>query len=259
VNAPPATTLAWDSDFFGCRVARADSSRLTADSLEQLLQWCRTERVDWLYFLADSDDRDTVMLAESAGFHFVDVRLELELTLATRPRRQAAERAGVRIRPATAADLGALRPMAADVHTDSRYFFDARVPTERARALYETWIERSVTSNFANVVLVAEVDGAAAAYITGRLDRDASASIGLIGVGEPARGLGIGTALVQALLDWAESQGAARATVVTQGRNVVAQRLYQSAGFRTRAAFLWYHFWPARGRTIAQSPALSAR
>ena len=238
--------LAWDSDFFGCRVARANSSRLTADSLERLQQWCGTERVDWLYFLADSDDRDTVALAESAGFRFVDVRLELELTLGTRPRRQPTGHAGARIRPATAADLEALRPIAAEVHTDSRYFFDARVPPERARALYETWIERSVTTDFANVVLVAEADGVAAAYITGRLDSDGWASIGLIGVGAQARGHGLGTTLLQALLEWAESKGAKRASVVTQGRNVVAQRLYQSAGFRTRASFLWYHFWPSR-------------
>jgi dTDP-4-amino-4,6-dideoxy-D-galactose acyltransferase len=236
--------LEWDSGFFGYRVARANSRRLTADSLAQLLQWCRTERVDWLYFLADADDRDTVVLAESAGFRFVDVRVELELSLAAARRRQPAEREGVRIRPATADDLASLRPIAADVHTDSRYFFDARVSPERARALYETWIERSVTSGFADVVLVAERDGAASGYITGRLASDASASIGLIGVGEQARGHGIGTALVHALLAWAESRGTQRVTVVTQGRNVQAQRLYQGAGFRTRTVSLWFHFWP---------------
>ena len=244
VSAPPATMHEWDSEFFSRRVARARSNRLTGDSLDRLVEWCRAERVDWLYYLADSDDRDTVVLAESAGFRFVDIRIELDLMLGTSPRREPAERAGVRIRPATAADLASLRPIAADVHTDSRYFFDTRVPPERARALYETWIERSVTTGFADVVLVADVAGVAAGYITGRLDADASASIGLIGVGAQARGHGVGTVLVQALLAWAESQGARRATVVTQGRNVVAQRLYQGAGFRTRAVSLWYHFWP---------------
>jgi ribosomal protein S18 acetylase RimI-like enzyme len=243
--------LQWDSDFFGARVARVTSNRLTAESLAELRRWCGAERVEWLYFLADSDDRDTVVLAESAGFRFVDVRIELDLALASARRREPALRDGVRIRTATADDVAALRPIAAEVHTDSRYFFDPGVPRERARALYETWIERSISSDFADVVLVAELDGGAAGYITGRLDADASASIGLIGVGEQARGHGLGTALLDAWMVWATSHGAQRATVVTQGRNVVAQRLYQGVGFRTRAVFLWYHFWPAVRRDIA--------
>jgi dTDP-4-amino-4,6-dideoxy-D-galactose acyltransferase len=235
--------LPWDSDFFGCRVARATASRLDPESLARLLAWCRAESVDWLYFLADSDDGDTVLLAERAGFHFVDIRVELELSLGAQ--RAARPSAAFQIRPATVDDLAALRPIAADVHTDSRYFFDRRVPRERARALYETWIERSVTDGLADIVLVAELAGVASAYITGRLGDDSSVSIGLIGVGPNARGQGVGTALVREVLSWAESQRAVRVTVVTQGRNVVAQRLYQGSGFRSRAVSLWYHLWPA--------------
>jgi ribosomal protein S18 acetylase RimI-like enzyme len=66
-----------------------------------------------------------------------------------------------------------------------------------------------------------------------------------IGVGPAARGHGVGTALVEALLSWAGSRGAERVTVVTQGRNVAAQRLYQRCGFLTRSIHLWYHHWLA--------------
>jgi hypothetical protein len=34
-----------------------------------------------------------------------------------------------------------------------------------------------------------------------------------------------------------------QATVVTQGRNVVSQRVYQRCAFMTRSAQLWYHCW----------------
>jgi hypothetical protein len=33
------------------------------------------------------------------------------------------------------------------------------------------------------------------------------------------------------------------ATVVTQGRNVAAQRTYQGAGYRTSRTSLWFHRW----------------
>ena len=253
MSAAPGQLLAWDSEFFGCRVARAADGRLTPASLAELLDWCRREAVDWLYFLADADDDQTVTLAEGAGFHQVDVRIELELALRDRPASASAGPSGVR--PARESDLARLRPIAAAGHTDGRYFFDARVPAGRARALYETWIERSVTHGFADVVLVYDVDGTACGYITGRLASDRTASIGLIGVGPEARGRGVGTELVNALLAWASQRGAERATVVTQGRNATAQRLYQRCGFRTRTLQLWYHHW----LTTAAVPELSAR
>ena len=31
--------------------------------------------------------------------------------------------------------------------------------------------------------------------------------------------------------------------VVTQGRNIAGQRLYQRCGFLTRSVELWYHKW----------------
>jgi len=241
VTTAPARVLPWDSEFFGRRVARASSSRLTTAELSRLLAWCRSEAVEWLYFLADADDAVTTALAEEARFRLVDVRLELDLTLARR--KPVVEAPAFPIRPATASDLAALKPIAAAGHTDSRFFFDPRVPRDRAHALYEAWIEQSVLGRFADVTLVAEHDGVASGYITGRMEPEATASIGLIGVGPGARGHGVGTALVEALLSWAGSRGAERVTVVTQGRNVAAQRLYQRCGFLTRSIHLWYHHW----------------
>ena len=239
----PARLLAWDSEFFGRRVARAEATRLTPAELSRLLEWCRAESVEWLYFVADGDDATTIRLAEEAGFHLVDIRLELDLRLARGE--PEVETRGFLIRPATTADLVALRPIAAAGHTDSRFFFDANVPRDRAHALYEAWIEQSVLHRFADVALVAELDGVVSGYITGRLEAQATASIGLIGVGPTARGHGVGTALVEALLSWALSRSAERVTVVTQGRNVAAQRLYQRCGFLTRSLHLWYHHWLA--------------
>jgi ribosomal protein S18 acetylase RimI-like enzyme len=37
------------------------------------------------------------------------------------------------------------------------------------------------------------------------------------------------------------------ATVVTQGRNIASQRLYQKHGFVTQSIQLWYHRWTSAG------------
>jgi len=44
-------------------------------------------------------------------------------------------------------------------------------------------------------------------------------------------------------MNWFADQNASNITVVTQGRNVAAQRLYQRLGFVTRSLELTYHKW----------------
>jgi dTDP-4-amino-4,6-dideoxy-D-galactose acyltransferase len=77
-------------------------------------------------------------------------------------------------------------------------------------------------------------------------------SIGLVGVAEAARGRGLGGRLVAAALGWFAGQGVERVEVVTQGRNVAAQRLYQAHGFRTRRVEVSFHRWrPGAGEAGA--------
>ncbi len=67
--------------------------------------------------------------------------------------------------------------------------------------------------------------------------------IGLVGVATHNRGRGIGTQLVLRALDWFAGQDVETVTVVTQGRNIGAQSLYQRCGFIIQSHQLWYHKW----------------
>ena len=111
--------------------------------------------------------------------------------------------------------------------------------------MYETWTEKSC-HGYADAVLVAEMNGQAAGYISCHLLDGAEGNIGLVGIGAEWRGMGLGTALVNTGLRWFADQGVTRATVVTQGRNWQAQRLFQRSGFMTRTVQLWYHRWFTR-------------
>jgi dTDP-4-amino-4,6-dideoxy-D-galactose acyltransferase len=55
--------------------------------------------------------------------------------------------------------------------------------------------------------------------------------------------MGVGRALVVNAIRWFSGQGVDSVSVVTQGRNVRAQRLYQRCGFTTRSVELWFHRW----------------
>jgi dTDP-4-amino-4,6-dideoxy-D-galactose acyltransferase len=237
---PICTLLEWDSHFFGHRIARLNCSRLDQEHVERAIQWCRDEKIDCLYFLSDSDDALTVRLCEQNQFRQTDVRLTFERFLADLDIPEAAA-----VRPARPDDLGALRAIAAQGHRDSRFYFDGHFNHADCDRFYETWIENSFRG-FAQAVLVAESAERPAGYVTCHL-RERESQLGLIGVAEAHQGEGLGTMLVQGFLAWSLRQGARRATVVTQGRNVRAQRLYQRNSFVTSSFQLWYHRWFLEG------------
>ena len=206
-----------------------------------VLTWCADEAIDCLYFLADADDAATVSLAERHQFALVDLRVTLASTVTEGgPACRELDEHGVR--PAREADIPALRAIARVSHRDSRFYFDGHFPESRCDALYETWIENSCRG-YADAVLVAEVAAQPAGYISCHLTEAGVGQIGLVGVGERAQGRGLGRALVLAALGWFARHHAGEVSVVTQGRNVRAQRLYQRCGFVTQSVQLWYHRW----------------
>lgn len=234
---PPCTYLVWDSDFFDCRIARANCHRLDDPTCKEILAWCAANRIDCLYFLADFDDPETTRVAENEKFLLADVRMTFERNTGEIPELPLSPV----VRAAREEDLGVLRAIARKGHQDTRFYFDSHFNRAKCDLLYETWVEKSFRG-FAQMMMVAEIGGTPVAYITGQLD-GANAQIGIIGVAEGQRGAGLGSLVVNHFLSWASLKGAGRATVVTQGRNVRAQRLYERSGFVTASCQLWYHRW----------------
>jgi dTDP-4-amino-4,6-dideoxy-D-galactose acyltransferase len=232
----PCRFLEWDSDFFSHRIARVEGSRLASDTVQQIFDWCAQHRIDCLYLRADSNDAETIRVADAMQFQLVDVRLTFERALAIAPPLPAS------IRSWCEADLATLASIAGVSHSDSRFYFDGHFPRERCDQLYRVWIERSC-HGWADAVLVAELEGCPAGYVSCHLETDDTGSIGLIAVAPEHRGAGLGTHLVNAALQFMLGKGRSRAIVVTQGRNVASQRLYQRCGFVTQSVELYYHRW----------------
>jgi GNAT superfamily N-acetyltransferase len=168
--------------------------------------------------------------------------MTFERAISNGPAKQAGDGATVRL--AREDDLPALRVIAAVSHHDTRFYFDGHFDRTRCDQLYETWIEKNL-HGFANAVLVAELDKKPVGYVTLN-SRGTESQIGLIAIAAGHQGTGLGRLLVEHSLNWARQAGAQVMKVVTQGRNVPAQRLYQRCGFVTASFELWYHRWFAR-------------
>jgi len=216
--------LDWDSDYWGVRIARVGDPDVD--------EWAREHGVACAYLLVPADDSASAHRAEERGFRLMDVRVELDAPVARTEQPVRAHRED---------DVERLRAIARRNHADTRFYADPNFPRELCDELYDTWIRRSC-EGWADAVLVAEAERSPAGYVSLH-ERGDAGSIGLIGVDAAARGRGVGEALVRGALDWCAQRGLERCTVVTQGRNVPAQRLFQKCGFRTSSVDLWFHKW----------------
>ncbi len=232
--------LAWDSEFFGRRIARVEPVTIVTAGTTAVDQWCASQKVECVYLLVDAGDQTTTDVAQSGGFRLVDVRLTLEAAGALTSSSDAENR-GPLVRPATGDDLPALRAIARTCHHDTRFYADGRFDRQRCDDLYELWIEKSC-GGWADRVFVADDHGQAIGYTTCHVDTD-EGRIGLVGVSAGSRRQGSGRAMLREVRRWFAEQGVERVSVVTQGRNAGGLRLYQRAGMVVRTVQFWFHKW----------------
>ena len=228
------SVLAWDSEFFGHRIARLDGSHLHDEDVNDVFAWCRAGQIECLYFLAASDCPETLSTAERHGFGWKDLRVTYEGACA--PFLKAPASAVVKVRPHRESDVAPLAVIARGAHTDSRFFFDTRFDRPRAADLYERWIREACAHDH---VFVAECNGQPVGYLSVKREGE----IGLLAVAQEFQGRGIAGTLLASGMQWFADQGTGTVRVVTQGRNTAAQRFYQNAGFRTRSVECWFHKW----------------
>jgi ribosomal protein S18 acetylase RimI-like enzyme len=242
---PPCEFLAWDSDFFQCRIARVCGHDLAQDHAIRIDEWSRINNIECLYFLAGSENPRTICTAESHNFHLVDLRLTFAWSPDfLRPLNRQTAPADAVVRVAEPSDLTELQKLARKVHAGTRFFNDRHFPPDRVEELYSTWITLDCKGRSERVLVAASQTNQPLGYLSCMMGPDRRVGqIGLVAVSEAARGKGVGISLVLTACGWFAQQGIREIAVVTQGSNQPAQRLYQRCGFRLQDLKLWYHKW----------------
>ena len=217
----------YDSEFFDARIGKA----IGCD--EDLLAWGESEKLDLLCLLIGADDPTLIQLAEQEGFRYMDTRVTLTRT--------TAKLDGLRsVRPAFPLDRAWLRPIARYSHRITRFYADPHL--YNCDDYYDRWLCNALDDPDVTVLVALSKEAYPVGYATLSSEGD-RASIDLIAVAQNARGQGHGNALVTEAIDWAAKNWCSEISVVTQGRNIDAQRLFQHAGFRTIRTELWFHRW----------------
>ncbi len=234
--------LKWDSAHFGCRIARAARRQVDLRSCKNLVAECQRNDIDCLYFLAEASDQTTIAALQSCGFDLVDIRLTLSARYDVPPAMPQLD--SIRFRLGNERDLEQLLPLAGTSFSLSRFYVDRRFGHDKATQMFQIWLRKSFDKESGAAVVVAERNDSAVGFVTCHLRKPVGeGNIGLVGVAESARGLGCAGGMLQYAARWFAGQGLQRLNVVTQGRNIAAQRLYQRGGFVTRSVELWFHKW----------------
>lgn len=236
----PAVYLEWDSAFFQKRIGRVNSSNMSHQNADAVDVWAIKNHIDCVYYLADGLELTFARAAESHNYHLMDLRVTFNIDLRYTKIESLKD---TKIRPAVQGDIAELKRMASEYHEISRFFADDHFERSKCRELYELWIERDFKE--ANRFLwVYEEQGKIAGYTSATIDlRDKKAYIGLVGVNPQFRGHGIGLHLQLEVANQLRQLGVNNVEVVTQGRNIIAQNLYQKSGYCLQSIDLWYHKW----------------
>lgn len=222
--------LDWDSRHFGFKIARLPEPG-DPDQIREGIAAAERAGVRCLVALIKLDQTAAILAAEAGGFRSYDVRLELE--------RAIGDAAATTI-VATDADLPHLEKIARRSFCDSRFYADPNFADERAAEMYALWVRRGINDGERLLLTTEERAG----FIVCHLDTEKRiGTIELIAVADQARGRGVGSQLAEGAEAAFSSAGMTRTRVVTQARNIAAQRLYQRHGYRSAAASLWLHRW----------------
>ncbi len=234
------THLPWDSNFWGFPIARLNTETLHPNLLQEATGWCTKNQIKCLYYQCDGHDPETLQLASDAGFKFVDMRVDLEITLSEN---RVLKSKSKQVRSCTAEDCPTVQEIAKYSHTDTRFFKDGNFDRDRASELYSRWIEKDFRENLVLISINGHEAQGVSGYVTCLVEPSGNGRIGLIGISEPYRGKGIGRELLNSALDWFFKQDVRHVKVATQGTNITALRLYERAGFTTSDVKIWYHKW----------------
>jgi len=250
--------LEWDTAFFGRKIGKIERCDLNAHDMQLAIDWANTQHIDCLYYCCAIDNDQAIHTAELYQFNLVDVKVEMTLELS---KQEVSNGKDVLVRPYRTGELAQLEAIDDNLFENGRFYHDPEFSGEQASSLYREWIRKScerhaemecrgfasnADTNFLNsgeTVFVAEYEHRIAGFITFHKENASTARIGIIGVCSKTRRKGIGGALITAIIKHYQNDVIRKIKVVTQGRNIAAQNLFQSQGFYVDSMSLWYHKW----------------
>ncbi|MCW3127533.1 MAG: putative acetyltransferase [Bacteroidetes bacterium] len=233
--------LQWDTEFWGYGVGNIKSKTLTENIYYKSEKAARESGINVLEYLCSCDDRESLRTAEDLGFHLSDIRLTFDMKAVKIKIDPLPE--GLTYGLAEERHIPELIDISKDLYRESRYYFDGGFDKKRVSDFYNIWVGNAVKGTFDHLCYCIFDGDRPVGFATFRHYGPQTGYIGLAGFTNVNKGQGLGKKLFSHLINESVDKGMTKMVTATQGRNYTAQRLFQSIGFKTCLAELWYHKW----------------
>lgn len=224
--------LAWDSDFFRLRIAKA-----VVSSEEDVLSLSSQRRelrhsYDLIYVFSEQD-----IIIPFKRASLVDKKALFTLNEPTHFDTNPAIQQWNEVK--TSDGLVSLALVSGKY---SRFKIDPLFPEGSYERLYTHWIEQSVNRTIATDVFCFIMDNCPRGLLTLNCAESRNV-IGLVAVDENYQKKGIGTALVKYAISFVKERNGSSLSVATQKDNEAACRLYSKCGFSLESVTNVWHWW----------------
>jgi GNAT superfamily N-acetyltransferase len=207
------------------------------------LEFCHASKAEFLIIRCPAAAHEVSALLSASGMILADTLVFYQRDLKKRPFEKPKTKHTVRkLKPGEEKDI---RQISAESFAGyyGHYHADPRLERADCDAVYQDWAERSCTDKkVADVVLVAEADGAPAGYLT--LKKHAHAlELVLSGVYEKYQGQGIYGDLIQSGVWYAEVENLGTVFTSTQLPNIAVQKTWVRCGMEPSRSWHTFHHW----------------
>jgi ribosomal protein S18 acetylase RimI-like enzyme len=227
-----------ETERLGVRVGRAEG--VTAGDVPELLEWARTEAVEFLVARANAADAEAALALMASSARSVSTEIHYKGSLDPRPIASTCEISAVAENERQQVIALAAAAFAA---YPSHYRLATRLDPERVGAIYSNWAENCLDKKAAEVTLVARSAGKILGFSS--FTRTGSDGVQLVlGAVDPtARGQRIYSQLTIEGMAWAREKELKWILAITQAGNIPAQRSWVAAGLSPDSATSTFHLW----------------
>jgi dTDP-4-amino-4,6-dideoxy-D-galactose acyltransferase len=227
------TLLDWDTNFFGIRIAKIEAEAYDNKAIESSVRSAFSDEIEFIYLIIP----DIFDKKEIFQHNLIDQKVIFTKEL---PSHSEQDIAIIEYHENTVGPK--LYEIALESGKYSRFRLDPALPYGSYERLYRIWIEKSVSREIADKVLVYKEKDEILGMITVKL-KETLGEIGLLAADYKVQGKGIGSKLISAAETYALSNGRNVMEVATQLRNKAACAFYEKNGYSIDRIFNYYHIW----------------
>lgn len=236
--------LQWDSEFFGFGIGKIDLAGAVELGSTEIERQMQHQDIRLLYIFHQQDQSPVPLHSKDFTQHTGATLVDRKVVFA-----KALEEEKEKTTTPGISRIGNHQPtpqlysLALQSGVYSRFRLDKNFPPGSFGRMYKMWLEKSLSGELADEVLIAGSDPQTTPGMATLSLKNDTATIGLIAVDEKARGQKTGHKLMTAARQIAAQAGKTQITVATQLDNHAACAFYKQLGYEVKEIWQVYHLW----------------